>query len=316
MITLRRGAVIERAAPGEVRVRRALLSVSDKAGVARLRPRPRGARRGARLHRGHRARAHRRRDRGALDRGLHRLSGDHGRAREDPAPAAVRGPAGPPRRRRPSAGRRRAGNRASRSRVREPLPVRADRRTRGRLRAGDHREHRHRRPDDDQGGGQEQRLRGRRGRSRRLPGGARGAARPATVACRSRRAHGSRPRRSPAPPATTPRSRPGSRCAPTRASRRPGAMPTRRSPICATARTRISTPPSTRASGASTHLLEGVTQLHGKELSFNNLLDLSSARELVEDFDEPACAIVKHNNPCGCAVARERPDRLRARLRL
>ncbi len=54
--------------------------------------------------------------------------------------------------------------------------------------------------------------------------------------------------------------------------------------------------------GAPTHLLAGVRQLHGKELSFNNLLDLSSARELVEEFDGPACAIVKHNNPCGCAV--------------
>ncbi len=54
--------------------------------------------------------------------------------------------------------------------------------------------------------------------------------------------------------------------------------------------------------GAPTHLLAGVEQLHGKELSFNNLLDLSSARELVEDFDSPACAIVKHNNPCGCAI--------------
>jgi phosphoribosylaminoimidazolecarboxamide formyltransferase/IMP cyclohydrolase len=54
--------------------------------------------------------------------------------------------------------------------------------------------------------------------------------------------------------------------------------------------------------GSPTHLLDGVRQLHGKELSFNNLLDLSSARELVEDFDGPACAIVKHNNPCGCAL--------------
>jgi phosphoribosylaminoimidazolecarboxamide formyltransferase / IMP cyclohydrolase len=54
--------------------------------------------------------------------------------------------------------------------------------------------------------------------------------------------------------------------------------------------------------GGSTHLLAGVEQLHGKELSFNNLLDLSSARELIEEFDEPACVIVKHNNPCGCAV--------------
>ncbi|HTQ69149.1 MAG TPA: bifunctional phosphoribosylaminoimidazolecarboxamide formyltransferase/IMP cyclohydrolase [Solirubrobacteraceae bacterium] len=55
--------------------------------------------------------------------------------------------------------------------------------------------------------------------------------------------------------------------------------------------------------GGGPHLLDGVTQLHGKELSFNNLLDLSSARELVEEFADPACAIVKHNNPCGCAVA-------------
>ncbi len=55
--------------------------------------------------------------------------------------------------------------------------------------------------------------------------------------------------------------------------------------------------------GSPTHLLDGVRQLHGKELSFNNLLDLSSARELVEEFELPACAIVKHNNPCGCAVA-------------
>ncbi len=54
--------------------------------------------------------------------------------------------------------------------------------------------------------------------------------------------------------------------------------------------------------GSPTHLLAGVEQLHGKELSFNNLLDLSAARELVEEFVEPACAIVKHNNPCGCAV--------------
>jgi phosphoribosylaminoimidazolecarboxamide formyltransferase/IMP cyclohydrolase len=54
--------------------------------------------------------------------------------------------------------------------------------------------------------------------------------------------------------------------------------------------------------GSPTHLLEGVEQLHGKELSFNNLLDLSAARELVEELEQPACAIVKHNNPCGCAL--------------
>jgi phosphoribosylaminoimidazolecarboxamide formyltransferase/IMP cyclohydrolase len=42
--------------------------------------------------------------------------------------------------------------------------------------------------------------------------------------------------------------------------------------------------------------------LHGKELSFNNLLDLDSAFNLVREFAEPAAVVVKHNNPCGAAV--------------
>jgi phosphoribosylaminoimidazolecarboxamide formyltransferase / IMP cyclohydrolase len=46
-----------------------------------------------------------------------------------------------------------------------------------------------------------------------------------------------------------------------------------------------------------------VKQHHGKQISFNNLLDLDSARAMVRDFEIPACAIVKHNNPCGAAVA-------------
>jgi phosphoribosylaminoimidazolecarboxamide formyltransferase/IMP cyclohydrolase len=54
--------------------------------------------------------------------------------------------------------------------------------------------------------------------------------------------------------------------------------------------------------GARTHLLSMVSKLHGKELSFNNLLDLHSGRTLVEEFEVPAAAIIKHNNPCGCAV--------------
>ena len=44
-------------------------------------------------------------------------------------------------------------------------------------------------------------------------------------------------------------------------------------------------------------------QLHGKELSFNNLLDLDAARGLLAEFELPACVIVKHNNPCGVAIA-------------
>jgi phosphoribosylaminoimidazolecarboxamide formyltransferase / IMP cyclohydrolase len=54
--------------------------------------------------------------------------------------------------------------------------------------------------------------------------------------------------------------------------------------------------------GARTHLMSMVSKLHGRELSFNNLLDLDSGRRLVEEFELPAAAIIKHNNPCGAAV--------------
>jgi phosphoribosylaminoimidazolecarboxamide formyltransferase/IMP cyclohydrolase len=53
---------------------------------------------------------------------------------------------------------------------------------------------------------------------------------------------------------------------------------------------------------ARRHLLSRVEQLHGKELSFNNLNDLSAARALLLEFTLPACVIVKHANPCGVAV--------------
>jgi phosphoribosylaminoimidazolecarboxamide formyltransferase / IMP cyclohydrolase len=55
--------------------------------------------------------------------------------------------------------------------------------------------------------------------------------------------------------------------------------------------------------GARVHLLSRVEQLHGKELSLINLLDLSAARLLLREFALPACAIIKHANPCGVAVA-------------
>ena len=54
--------------------------------------------------------------------------------------------------------------------------------------------------------------------------------------------------------------------------------------------------------GARTHLMSMVSKLHGKELSFNNLLDLDAGRRIVDDFELPAVAIIKHNNPCGAAV--------------
>ncbi|NYT00397.1 MAG: bifunctional phosphoribosylaminoimidazolecarboxamide formyltransferase/IMP cyclohydrolase [Methanocellales archaeon] len=43
------------------------------------------------------------------------------------------------------------------------------------------------------------------------------------------------------------------------------------------------------------------TQLHGKMLSFNNIVDLDAALELVKEFERPAVAIIKHTNPCGAA---------------
>ena len=42
-------------------------------------------------------------------------------------------------------------------------------------------------------------------------------------------------------------------------------------------------------------------QLQGKELSYNNLVDLDAAWQLIREFDRPAAAIIKHTNPCGCA---------------
>jgi len=49
--------------------------------------------------------------------------------------------------------------------------------------------------------------------------------------------------------------------------------------------------------------LAAAEQLHGKALSYNNLLDTDAAYELVSELDEYACAIIKHSNPCGVAVA-------------
>lgn len=47
--------------------------------------------------------------------------------------------------------------------------------------------------------------------------------------------------------------------------------------------------------------IAGAKQLHGKELSYNNLVDLDAAWQLVQEFEKPASAIIKHTNPCGCA---------------
>src|SRR5690606_24425063 len=52
------------------------------------------------------------------------------------------------------------------------------------------------------------------------------------------------------------------------------------------------------------HGIAQSTQLHGKEMSYNNYVDADAAVRAAYDFDEPAVAIIKHANPCGIAVAR------------
>lgn len=65
-------------------------------------------------------------------------------------------------------------------------------------------------------------------------------------------------------------------------------------------------PHQTAAFYSSSEFRPGVAtsdQVQGKGLSYNNLNDTDAAYELVAEFDQPACAIIKHANPCGVAVA-------------
>ena len=57
--------------------------------------------------------------------------------------------------------------------------------------------------------------------------------------------------------------------------------------------------------GSSEHPLVGAEQIQGKPLSYNNYLDADAAWNLVREFDESACVILKHQNPCGSAVAED-----------
>jgi phosphoribosylaminoimidazolecarboxamide formyltransferase/IMP cyclohydrolase len=56
------------------------------------------------------------------------------------------------------------------------------------------------------------------------------------------------------------------------------------------------------------HVLSMVRQVAGRDLSFNNVLDLNAGRLLVSEFEVPACAIIKHNNPCGAAIGSTAPE--------
>lgn len=54
--------------------------------------------------------------------------------------------------------------------------------------------------------------------------------------------------------------------------------------------------------GQPVHGLAAARQLQGKELSYNNIVDLEAAWNLIREFDTPACCIIKHTNPCGTAI--------------
>jgi len=60
--------------------------------------------------------------------------------------------------------------------------------------------------------------------------------------------------------------------------------------------------------------LVSAMQLHGKDLSYNNLLDLDSALEIARSFADPAVSVIKHNNPCGTAAADTLAEALRKGL--
>jgi phosphoribosylaminoimidazolecarboxamide formyltransferase / IMP cyclohydrolase len=63
--------------------------------------------------------------------------------------------------------------------------------------------------------------------------------------------------------------------------------------------------------GASQDGIAGAEQLQGGELSYNNLVDLDAAWQLIGEFDQPASAIIKHTNPCGCAEGASLADSYR-----
>lgn len=60
--------------------------------------------------------------------------------------------------------------------------------------------------------------------------------------------------------------------------------------------------------------LVAARQHQGKQLSFNNYLDLDAAWSLIQEFEEPACAILKHNNPCGVALGSDPVEAYRKAL--
>ncbi len=62
-----------------------------------------------------------------------------------------------------------------------------------------------------------------------------------------------------------------------------------------------------KSSNLGSGIINGM-QIHGKEMSFNNIIDGSTAWQIVNDFNDNSCVIVKHANPCGLASADSQPE--------
>ena len=302
-------------------IRRALLSVSDKRGLVDLARAL--ADRGVHLlasggTRTALAEAGLDVDRGL---GLHRPARDPRRPGQDAPPQAPRRHPRPPRRPRDLAALEAQGIEPIDLVVVNLYPFEATVARPGVTLRGGGREHRHRRPEPDPGRGQEPRPCRRRSPSpdqypapdRTVPRAR--AARPsafrkALALARLRADRRATTRRSPTTSASA-RSSAGDRAVP----RRRFALRFERRSIL-----RYGENPHQRAAfyvepGRRGPNLATATILHGKELSYNNLLDLDSALRLIRQFAEPAAAILKHNNPCGAAIGRDPGRGLRAGLR-
>ena len=201
---------------------------------------------------------------------------------------------------RPRRHAQRPRDRADRPGLREPVPVRARwRQRRGVEDARRDREHRHRRPDADPRRRQEPSRSPRWWSRRRATTPCSRSCARTMAGCRAARARASRSRRSRSPPATTRRSRAGS----------PSARRTSPAQYTRSFEKVLDLPygenPHQRAAfyseiGARTHLMSMVSKLHGRELTFNNLLDLDAGRRLVDDFELPVAAIDQAQQPVRC----------------
>ena len=122
-----------------------------------------------------------------------------------------------------------------------------------------------------------------------------------------RPATGSPTRPSPRPPATTPRSAAGSR-RPTRTSPNTWRSPTRRCSTSPTARTRTSGRRSTRSRGSAATSSPAPRSCTAGRSPSTTCSTSTRRGAWSSDFEQPACAIVKHNNPCGVAIGEDALD--------